>query len=276
MKNMVLAIGMVVICMACNDRHANFEGGDPGTHSVAMRAAPLPEKVRVKNVDVVERKLIKNGSISFATNDISKTRKEIENACKEFNAYVSSDEQQKLDNTIQYEQVIRIPAGRFDAFLKVIESLGEHVEYRNITTQDVTEEFIDVTARLKTKKELEARYHQLFGKASKVEEMLSIEEQIANVRTEIESMEGRLNFLTNRVGYSTLTLTYHQAIATDFGFGSQLVSSFITGWNGLLAFLVGVVTAWPFVLLLAGAIWLSTRWVKKISFLRHAKTESVQ
>ncbi|HEY0742769.1 MAG TPA: DUF4349 domain-containing protein [Chryseosolibacter sp.] len=276
MKKLMFAFGMAVAIMACNRPPANFEGGEPPGESVALRAPVLlPERVKVKRADVVERKLIKNGTITFSTSDISKTRKEIENVCKEFSAYVSSDEQQSFDKRIQYEQVIRIPAGRFDAFTKVIESLGEHVEYRNITTQDVTEEFIDIGARLKTKKELEIRYHQLLAKAIKVDDMLSIEEQIANVRTEIESMEGRLNFLTNQVGYSTLTLTYHQVVASDFGFGTQMMSSFVTGWNGLLVFLVGIVKAWPFILIMGAGFWLTSRWIKRINLARHSKTENV-
>lgn len=274
----VVGVAVALALTSCGRAPANFEGGEPASKSMALLSPPAIaslEKAKVRTSDVVERKLIKNGTISFSTNDISKTRKEIENVCREFNAYVSSDEQQKFDKRIQYEQVIRIPAGRFDAFVKVIENMGEHVEYRNITTQDVTEEFIDIGARLKTKKELEARYHQLLVKAAKVEDILSIEEHIAKVRTEIESMAGRLNFLTNQVGYSTLTLTYHQVVASDFGFGTQLVSSFITGWNGLLVFLVGIVTAWPFILILGAGIWLISRWLKRINLARHSKTEAV-
>jgi hypothetical protein len=56
---------------------------------------------------------------------------------------------------------LRIPADKFDAVMKQVEGLAEKVDNKNISTQDVTEEFIDVEARLKTKKELEVRYLEL-------------------------------------------------------------------------------------------------------------------
>ena len=224
-----------------------------------------PSVVKVNESEIVERKLIKNGEITFSTKNINDTRKELEKACKDFNGYISSEEQQKSNGAITYQQVVRIPAARFDSFMKVIENLGENIEYRNLTTQDVTEEFIDVEARLKTKKELEIRYHQLLGKATKVTDMLSIEEQISNVRTEIETMQGRLQYLTNQVGYSTLTINYHQVVANEVGFGPRLASSFVTGWNGLLVFLIGVATAWPFILILGLGLWLLVRWVRRVN-----------
>ena len=73
-----------------------------------------------------------------------------------------------------------------------------------IDSQDVTEEYIDITARLKTKKELEARYLELLKKANKVEEIVSIEKEIGNLRSDIESIEGRLRYINNAVAYSTL------------------------------------------------------------------------
>jgi hypothetical protein len=271
MKNLIFvtaAIGLSLI--SCDQRpNANFEGGNPEREYNLIEPAPTKAQARIVRIDkseIIQRKLIKNGEITFSTKNIDETRKELEKACKEFDGYVSSEEQQKFDESINYKEVIRIPAGRFDAFMKVIEKLGEHIEYRNFTTQDVTEEFIDTEARLKTKKELETRYHQLLGKATKVTDMLAIEEQISKVRTEIETMQGRLNFLTNQVGYSTLTVNYHQVIAGEFGFGSRLISSFVTGWNGLLAFLIGIISAWPFFLILGGSFWLITRWVKRINF----------
>jgi hypothetical protein len=130
--------------------------------------------------------------------------------------------------------------------------------------QDVTEEFIDVEARLKAKKDLEARYLELLKLAKRVEEMLSIESQLSNVRAEIESMQGRLNFLRNQVDYSTIKISYYELTGVDFGFASKFVHSLRNGWDNLLSFLIAVVNVWPFVLLLAGGIFLFARYRKKV------------
>jgi hypothetical protein len=278
MRNFIfalLAIALAVI--SCDHRPSNFEGADKSYMMAPPPSAPM-KIIALGETEIVQRKLIKNGEITFSTNNIKETRQQLEKVCKEFNGYISSEEQQKFDDRISYQEVIRIPAGRFDAFMKVIEGLGEHIEYRNLSTQDVTEEFIDTEARLKTKKELEIRYHQLLGKATKVADMLSIEEQISKVRTEIESMQGRLNFLTNQVGYSTLTVNYHQIFASDYGFSTRIAASFVAGWNGLLFFVVGLAAVWPFLLILGVTFWLITRWLKRVNFgrvkVRHAPEEA--
>lgn len=218
----------------------------------------------------MERKLIKNGSLSFETNGISATKIEIEKLCKEFEAYVASETQYSADGRLQHEQEFRIPARNFDAFIKKLEGLGKKIENKNINTQDVTEEFIDVEARLKTKKDVEIRYRELLKLAKTVIEMISIESQIGNVRSEIESMEGRLNYLKNQVGFSTLRVSYYELTGTDFGFASKFGRSFKTGWDNLLVFLIGIMKVWPFFIIAALLILIVMRWRKK--GLKEART----
>jgi hypothetical protein len=237
-----------------------------------MAFAPPPAIRQASKPAKTERMLIKNGNLNFSVANIEESKKEIEKLSKEFNGYIASEEQQRYDHRLQYEQVIRIPAGRFEAFVKTIEGFGLHIDSRNINSQDVTEEFIDVEARLKTKKELDVRYHQLLSKAKNVTEMLAIEEQIGSVRAEIESMQGRLNFLTNQVGFSTLTITYYQTLVTDFGFGMKIISAFVTGWKGLLAFLIGIISAWPFIIILGLGLWGVSKWVRRVTLSHISRT----
>ncbi|HEY0651478.1 MAG TPA: DUF4349 domain-containing protein [Chryseosolibacter sp.] len=273
MKHIFLLAVAGVLAIACDRRPSvNFEGGDPADAKFEMAPLLRPAQISSKTV---ERKLIKNGTIEFSTASVSEMRNEVDKVVKEFNAYVSSDNQQKLDGKIQYEQVIRIPAGRFDAFVKVIEGLGKQIEFRDLATQDVTEEYIDIEARLKTKKELEVRYLQLLSKANNVKEMLAVEEQIANVRSEIESMQGKINYLSDQVSFSTLTVRYYQLISPQLGFGSRLLASVGTGWSGLLAFLIGLVSVWPFILILLASLWLISRWSKKVNLRLRKSQEAV-
>lgn len=263
MRFIMLASAMFVL-LACDRRpNANFET-EMAPPAVAMRP-PEPMSANVVSVRDVDRKLIKNGTIELSTADISAMRADMEKVVKDFKAYVSSENQNMVDDKTHYEQVIRVPAGRFDAFVKVVEGLGGEIQFRELGTQDVTEEYIDTEARLKTKKELEVRYLQLLAKANNVKEMLAVEEQIANVRSEIESMQGKINYLTDQVAFSTLTVRYYQTTSPPLGFGSRLVGSFATGWNGLLTFLIGVISVWPFIVILAACLWFISRWSKKIN-----------
>jgi primosomal protein N'' len=216
------------------------------------------------STEIIERKLIRNGTLEFQTEEVKKTRSEIEKICKELNAYISSESENNYGERLQYNQLIRVPANQFDALVARLEPLAQKIENKNISTEDVTEQFIDVEARLKTKKELEARYREILKQAKTVDEIVSIENQISNVRSEIESMEGRLNFLKNQVAFSTLNVTYYETIGTDFGFATKFVQSLKGGWDNLLAFIIFLVNLWPFVLGLAVLLfWFWKRRIKR-------------
>lgn len=196
----------------------------------------------------IDRKLIKNGTLTFKVSDVAETKKQIDKLIKEANGYPSNETQSNFDEQLQSSISVRVPANTFDDFVNHVLKLAIKVDSKNITTVDVTEEFIDIQARIKTKKELEARYREILKQAKTVEEILAIESNLSNVRTEIESAEGKLNYLKSQISMSTVIITYYQVIGTDFGFASKLVVSFKAGWENLLAFLVGLISIWPFVI----------------------------
>jgi hypothetical protein len=259
---------LVVLVISCNNRNESRLAPENEAlmsfKEVAMDAAASEQTGQTVSI---ERKLIRNGQLDFKTNDVKKAKVDIEKISKELNGYISNESENNFGDRKQYNQTIRVPADQFDNLIKQIEVLADKVESKGINTQDVTEEFIDVEARLKTKKELEARYSEILKQAKTVADILAIESQIANVRSEIESMTGRLNYLKNQVSFSTLNLTYYETIGTDFGFASKFVDSLKGGWDNLLAFLIFLVNLWPFVIAIAVVIlwWLRRRKAKKIS-----------
>jgi hypothetical protein len=229
----------------------------------AVTASYSPAEKKETPVHFTERMLIKNGSISFETADIEATRKDIEKLYREFDGYIASENHFNADDRLQQQQEVRIPSKNFDAFVEKVEKLGSKVEHKTIHTQDVTEEFIDLEARLKTKKELEARYRELLRFAKNVKDMLSIEEQIETVRSEIESMEGRLHYLKNQVAFSTISVSYYELTGVDFGFASKFVHALRNGWDNLLGFLISIVNVWPFMLFGSAAIYLLVKYRRR-------------
>lgn len=266
MKKLFLIFGFCITLLSCDRREsANFVGGAVAEDNteVASVSSKRPKQPPSGDAVTTERKLIRNGSLSFETSDVKKTKTAIDAICKELNAYVSNESQNSYANRQQYNQTIRVTADKFDLLVQKIEAEASRVEGKNVNTEDVTQEFIDVEARLKTKKDLEARYREILKQAKTVEEIITIERQIAEVRSDIESMEGRLKYLTNQVAYSTLTVSFYETVGTDFGFGSKVGGAFGTGWDYFLSFLIGLVNVWPFLILMALAIWLAFRWDKR-------------
>jgi len=206
-----------------------------------------------------DRKLIRRGFLNLVVVEVGKTKTEIQKICKEFSAYTSSETQTTYDERLEYSQVIRVPAAHFDVLVQKIEALGSQVKNKNIETSDVTEEFIDKEARIKTKKELENRYREILKQAKLVSDILSIEAQLNQVRADIESMEGRLNFLRNQVAFSTLSLSFYEPVGAQFGFGSKTVAAFGNGWDMLLIFIIGILNLWPFLIIISAILFFILR-----------------
>jgi Domain of unknown function (DUF4349) len=204
--------------------------------------------------EVVERKLIKEGQVEFETDNLSSTRKNIFEAVTKYKGYVSSDQEFKSPGRKSNTVIIRVPAENFDNLLKDATLGVEKFDSKEINVKDVTEVFLDVQARLKTKKELESRYLDLLKKAKNVIEILEIEKQIGQLRSEIESIEGRLKYLQNQVSFSTLTMTFYEDLPNQTQYGQKFKNGFINGWDNLILFFVLLINIWPFILIGLGLV----------------------
>ncbi len=212
--------------------------------------AGRPERVQSESREIeVERKLIKEGFVEFETADMGATRKKIFDSLEKYKAYIASDREYRSGDRISNTIVVRVPAANFDSMLHEVTRGVKHFDSKNVEVKDVTEEFLDVEARLKTKKELENRYLELLKKANTVSEILEVEKQTGQLRSEIESIEGRLKYLKNQVAFSTLHLTFYQSIPEKTEFGSQLIKAFQSGWDNLIGFLILLVRIWPFIII---------------------------
>lgn len=211
------------------------------------QTASSPETAPTETYD---RKLIKDGTISFETESIKNTRKTIYNALKKYNGYVSTDQETTDDTKIKNTITLRIPSKNYDLFLEEALAGVEHLDEKNINVNDVTEEFLDSSARLKTKKELESRYISLLSKATKIADILEIEQHIANERGEIEAIEGRLKYIENRVSLGTLTLEFYQTVPTQNTFGKSFSEGFENGWKLVVWGFVMLSNLWVFILLI--------------------------
>lgn len=216
---------------------------------VLEKSANAADAKILQDNPVIERKIIKEGEIIFETSNSTETKEIISKSIVDFKGYISKDNVFDYKDKVEYRITIRVPSDKFELLLDRISQNVKKLDSKNINALDVTEEFIDVDARIKTKKELEARYKELLKQANKVEEILTIEKEIGNLRTEIESIEGRLKYLKDKVSYSTLTVVFYEKTTSSFGFNSKFGQSLKNGWTNLLWFFVALANLWPFVLI---------------------------
>ncbi len=205
-------------------------------------------------VETDQRKIIREGDIHFQTDDLTQTDKEIKAVCAKLNATIHTDNVSSRRDRVQQRISIKVPTGDFQILVESLMEVIDKVDSKNIRVQDVTSEFVDVEARLRVRKELEARYIDLLGKAGTIKELISVERELKSIREEIESTESRLKSLVNRTSVSTLTLHFYQSRAGYFGFAGKLKRAFVNGWHGFLDFVVILTYAWPFILIGLGGL----------------------
>jgi hypothetical protein len=276
MKYFQVYLFMLLVLIGCKKTGESVAPHEPVTSSSdysGSEAAPAYEKsfrseatVEVPEEPVEERKIIKVGWMRIAIKDYSKDLSIIKGIITKHQGYISNENESSTDYSLMNNLTIRVPSVEFDSLVEDIVGVVYKVDNKNITLNDVTEEFIDVETRLKTKKEVEQRYLEILGKANTVQDILLVEQQLRVIREEIEAKEGRLKYLQNQVSLSTLNLEIHQDLAAKpgFKFFSKLGEALKGGWKGLLNVIVGLIYIWPLLLVVIIIIfWLLRRRRKK-------------
>jgi hypothetical protein len=269
-KTAIYSLFILILFSQCSQRSES--ASEVATEAVSMdmvaatkeEAAPptnQPNPVPSKTTDTtIQRMLTKEGTLRWETSDVEKTHAAILAQAKTHNAYVSNDNQTRDDYQTTTRMELRIPSDKFDEFISGIEKDVTKFDEKRIEVLDVTEEYIDISARMKTKKELEQHYYDLLKQTKNVAEVLLVEEQLNTVRADIESAEGRLKYLKDKVNMSTLHLTFYETTSAPVGFFGEIGKSFVSGWKGFLYFILGIISAWPIVLVVSGFLfWLIRR-----------------
>lgn len=165
--------------------------------------------------------------------------------------YYASERLINSDWETSYHLNIRIPGERFERFISDIETGDGEILIKEINARDVTDQFIDLETRLENKRNYLKRYNDLLLKANSIKEILEIEEKIRALEEEIESATGRLKYLSDQVGYSTLDLTISTQKNFKYSpenrdkFTERLKQSLSKGWFGLVDFFLFLIHIWP-------------------------------
>jgi hypothetical protein len=212
----------------------------------------------------IKKKIIKTANISFGVSDYKESRTNIDSIVVKHKAYIASENEYNSSYSINNTIVIRVPAENFELLLNELEGEADDFESKSINTSDVTEEYVDIMKRLENKKKVEAQYIELLKKARTIAEILEVNEHIRVLREEIEAKEGRLKYLQNQVGLSTITLNIHQDYSTvSYGFFHKLGEALEGGWEGILGFIIGLFYIWPLIIIAVVAYIFIRRRIKK-------------
>jgi Domain of unknown function (DUF4349) len=168
--------------------------------------------------------------------------------------------------------VVRVPAGSYDEAIEALRNLGK-VEARTESGQDVSQEYVDLGARIRHLQAVESQLLELLDRANSVAAALAVQRQLSQVQLELEQARGRLQYLDDRVAFASISLEIHEqllpvAVQEDGGFG--IVEAWKKAGQGFLAVIgwtfVVLATAAPIVLLLALAFLLGRLALKRFSW----------
>lgn len=140
---------------------------------------------------------------------------------------------------------LKIPAQRFDQAVNGLGAIGK-VESVNATAEDVGEEFVDITARVNNAHRLEDRLIALLAtRTGKLQDVLSVERELARVREEIERYEGRLRYLKTRAAVSTLSITVHEPVPIlgQSPGGNPIAAAIRQAWRNFVGFIAAGIAA---------------------------------
>jgi Domain of unknown function (DUF4349) len=215
------------------------------------------------------RKIVYDARIDLVVDSINATEQAITALIKEYDAFLAeSDHTSLAENRQKAMWRVRVPVAHFEEFASAVTRLGE-VRQNHVGSQDVTEEFMDLEARIRNKREEEKRLlKHLADSTGKLEDILAVEKELTRVRGEAEQMEGRLRYLADRADLSTITIeanewkdfkppvaaTFQDQVARTF-FGSlEALFNFGKG----LALVVVALAPWiPLIVIgLLAALWL--------------------
>ena len=264
----VAMAAMTVFVFACNGEAYNenvamesvdvseeFESTVYGNTNTALQDIDAPVKEMYKDV-----KIIKSATAKYKVDDVKVATAEIKKIAMQYKAYISDLRFQNNLYQIENRFTVKVPQEHFDAMMDSIAGVVSFIEYENITTKDVTEEYIDLQSRLKTKLEVKARYEEVLRRNAKtVEDILMTEDKLRVIQEEIESAQGRLKYLTSKVAFSTIQIDLYETVEyvdepTSYKktFGDKSKNGFSFGWNMVESLVLFLIHVWP--LLLAGIL----------------------
>jgi len=229
--------------MSIPEEAPTVDGGDYGVaadESLALSSSDVA-------VDATDRLIIRNKTMRLEVDAVEDAISAIESLAADHDAIITAMQVATDDETPVYRYydetsysgsdalrgyvTVRVPATEYDAFLSGVTGIGT-VLYQSENADDVTQQHVDLSARLANLRAEEERLREFFDAATKVDDMLAIEQELSRVRGEIESLDAQVKYLERQAAMATVTidLTEPQPLVSpsgdDWGFGQAITDGF--------------------------------------------------
>ena len=264
---------LLLLVISCNQSGSNFKESVSVTEAdinYAYEAVEAEETisqddaVKKVNSNLQDLKIIKTANVRFKVKDIQESAKQIKMFVDKTQGYISD---MRFNNSLYRKEnnfTIKVPKAYFDSLIDSVSQVAEFIEHIEVTSKDVTEEYMDVETRLKTKLEVKERYEEILRKNAKtVKDILETEEKLRIIQEEIEVAQGKLNYMSNRVSFSTLNVSLYETVehkdqpeVYKRTFGSKIIEALSFGWDLIKNLFLGILFIWPLILIAMALIFM--------------------
>lgn len=259
-----------------------------GSESVDENVAP--RQTSDVAADTVDRLIIRNKTVRLEVEKVDEAISALENLASKHDGIITAMQVATDDETpiYRYDEIsysdgaalrgyvtVRVPVDKYEAFLEGVGGIGT-VLYQAESAEDVTQQHVDMIARIENLRAEEVRLREFFDAANKVEEMLAIERELSRVRGEIESLDAQVKYLERQAAMATVTIDLTEPkplvrpSGDDWGFGQAITDGF-RGAAGVIRIAIALLIATAPLWLLAVIAFFVIRTVLRRRSHRHAK-----
>ncbi len=265
MKSIALVLLITLTLLGCKNSDQKFSNAEVEETALDFNPSISARGYKMEESYAEQREtnspmVIKTAYMSVEVDNYDAGRSKVDSLVKIYNARIVNENMQNYDYRKSNDFSIRVPAANLDKLQAALGAIAKRIDFQRVESTDVTEENIDVEARLNNQRRVEETFVKLLKKTDSVEEILKIESKLGEVRGQIESLMGRMKYLKNQSEYSTIHLTLYQKIDFKYEpektkpFSEQLKKALTMGWRGIVAIILIVIGLWP-LWLLGAAVW---------------------
>lgn len=276
MKNVFYAVSIIAIinlqsCAEAYENDANMSQPIEAAEVYQSNNDFKSTSVESNTETLESLKIIKNAQCRFKVTNLDSASTIAQGLIKEKMGYVADMKYTQNDYKLENKIIFKVPAASFESTINELTKLADFIDYKNISTTDVSDEYVDLQTRLITKKEVKKRYDQILrSKAKTVEEVLQTEEKLRILQEEIESAQGRLKLLSHKVGYSNIQLELYQTVeyreepvVYKKTFSDKAGKGFENGWAIITTLLLILVNIWPLLIIAVATFFFYKRWSRR-------------
>jgi hypothetical protein len=233
MKRLLWLLPAVLLLAACAAQNATSAGGTAGPafggaatdgavgiakSGFAVGAPPQTSETGSNGVPVPQafdptRSIILTANVAMKATDPWATADKAQAVATDLGGDVIGLNESGTKDDRAASLTLRVPSAQFTEALRRLRALDADVTSSTVNGQDVSDQFVDLKARLTAKQAEEDRYNALLARAATVDEILKVDAALSNVRTQIEQLQGQVNSINSRTQFSTITVSVSPAIA---------------------------------------------------------------